>query len=207
MMTEEEARAWFESRYDAARVECVARFLELVRDESGRQNLVSASTLPNLWFRHGLDSAQLVGFAEGREGLWIDIGTGGGFPGMVVAILRDAPMLLVEPRQKRASFLRDAAEALGLRHVQVAQKRAETVPSPAAPADIVSARAVAALPSLFNGAAHLVDRKTLWLLPKGRSGGSEVEALTGSWQGLFHVEHSLTDPESLIVIARGIAPA
>lgn len=206
MMTEDEARSWFADRYDAARVERVARFLEIVREESGRQNLVAASTLPNLWFRHGLDSAQLVELAEGREGLWIDIGTGGGFPGMVVAILRDSPTLLVEPRQKRASFLRDAADALGLSNVRVEQKRAESV-APQPPAAIVSARAVAALPALFGGAAHLTDRETLWLLPKGRSALSEVEALTGSWQGLFHVEHSLTDPESLIVIARGITPA
>ena len=122
MMTEDEARSWFADRYAAARVERVARFLEIVREESGRQNLVAASTLPNLWFRHGLDSAQLVELAEGREGLWIDIGTGGGFPGMVVAILRDSPTLLVEPRQKRASFLRDAADALGLANVRVEQK-------------------------------------------------------------------------------------
>jgi 16S rRNA (guanine527-N7)-methyltransferase len=205
-MTEEETRAWFESRYAPARVEKVARFLDMVRKESGNQNLVAASTLPTLWFRHGLDSAQLVELSEGREGSWIDIGTGGGFPGMVVAILRDGPTLLVEPRQKRASFLRDAAEAIGLKNVQVEQRRAETV-KVSKPAAIVSARAVAALPALFAGASHLVSRDTLWLLPKGRSARSEVEALTGSWQGLFHVEHSLTDPESLIVIARGIAPA
>jgi 16S rRNA (guanine527-N7)-methyltransferase len=205
-MTEDEARAWFAERYSAERVERVARFLDLVRDESARQNLVAASTLPNLWFRHGLDSAQLVELAEGRDGLWIDIGTGGGFPGMVVAILRDAPTLLVEPRQKRATFLQDAAEALGLHNVRVEQKRAESLP-PAPAAAVVSARAVAALPALFAGAGRLVGRETLWLLPKGRSARSEVEALTGSWQGLFHVEHSLTDPESLIVIARGITPA
>lgn len=206
MMTEDEARSWFADRYDAARVERVARFLQIVRDESTRQNLVAASTLPNLWFRHGLDSAQLVELAEARQGAWIDIGTGGGFPGMVVAILRDDETWLIEPRQKRASFLRNAAETLGLRNVCVEQKRAESV-APARPAAIVSARAVAALPALFAGAAHLVNRDTLWLLPKGRSARSEVEALTGSWQGSFHVEHSLTDPESLIVIARGISPA
>jgi 16S rRNA (guanine527-N7)-methyltransferase len=206
MMTEDEARSWFADRFAAERVERLARFLEIVRDESTRQNLVAASTLPNLWFRHGLDSGQLVEFAEDRDGVWIDIGTGGGFPGMVVAILRDAPVWLIEPRQKRATFLRDAADALGLSNVRVEQKRAESVP-PAPAASIMSARAVAALPALFAGAAHLVDRHTLWLLPKGRSARSEVEALTGSWQGLFHVKHSLTDPESLIVIARGISPA
>jgi 16S rRNA (guanine527-N7)-methyltransferase len=206
MMTEDEARSWFAEHFAAEQVERVARFLEIVRDESTRQNLVAASTLPNLWFRHGLDSAQLVELAEGRDGVWIDIGTGGGFPGMVVAILRDAPIRLIEPRQKRASFLRDAADALGLSNVRVEQKRAESM-APAPPASIVSARAVAALPALFAGATHLVDRDTLWLLPKGRSARSEVEALTGSWQGLFHVKHSLTDPESLIVIARGISPA
>ncbi|MFV0624202.1 16S rRNA (guanine(527)-N(7))-methyltransferase RsmG [Sphingomonas sp. ac-8] len=205
-MTEDEARGWFADRYDAQRVERVERFLDLVRKESAQQNVVAASTLPHLWFRHALDSGQLVELADNRTGSWIDIGTGGGFPGMVVAILRDAPTILVEPRQKRASFLRAAADALGLRNVTVEQKRVETVRS-TAPAAIVSARAVAALPALFAGAGHLATRDTLWLLPKGRSARSEVEALTGSWQGVFHVEHSLTDPESLIVVARGIAPA
>ena len=205
-MTEDDARGWFAERYDAQRVDRVGRFLELVREESERQNLVAASTLPHLWFRHALDSGQLVALAEGRDGAWIDIGTGGGFPGMVVAVLRDAPMVLVEPRQKRATFLRDAADALGLANVTVEQKRVESVRC-TAPAAIVSARAVAALPALFAGADHLTSRETLWLLPKGRSAPSEVEALTGSWQGVFHVEHSLTDPDSLIVIARGITPA
>lgn len=205
-MTEDDARAWFADRYDAERVERVGRFLDLVRDESDQQNLVAASTLPHLWFRHALDSAQLVELAEGREGPWIDVGTGGGFPGMVVAILRDAPTILVEPRQKRASFLHAAADTLGLSNVTVEQKKVESLRS-AAPAAIISARAVAALPALFTGAAHVTDRDTYWLLPKGRSARSEVEALTGSWQGVFHVEHSLTDPESLIVIARGISPA
>ncbi|MEZ0241832.1 MAG: 16S rRNA (guanine(527)-N(7))-methyltransferase RsmG [Sphingomonas sp.] len=203
-MTEEEAREWVRSRFDVSRETLLERYAGILRDESTRQNLIAASTLDQLWSRHLVDSAQLVPLAEG-EGPWIDIGSGAGLPGIVVAILTDREVTLVEPRSKRAEFLRATAQALGLSNVTVAANRIETH-KPAKRAQIISARAVAPLYELFAGAAHCTDSSTIWLLPKGRNVESEVEATRGAWQGVFHVEPSITSPDSGIVIARGVRP-
>lgn len=203
-MTEEDARAWVRTRFGVSRETQLAAFGELVRAESQRQNLVAASTLDQLWTRHLLDSAQLVPLAEGAgQGAWVDIGSGAGFPGIVVAALIERPVVLVEPRGKRATFLADAARDLGLGNIQVVAAKVEAF-QPDAPAAIVSARAVAALPALLASAAHCTTPSTIWLLPKGRSAQSEVEAARQSWQGSFHVEQSITESQSMIVVARGV---
>lgn len=204
-MTEEEARQWVRSHFDVSRETQCARFLTLLAEENERQNLVSRATLAAAWTRHIVDSAQLLMVEPGiPKGLWIDVGSGAGLPGMVVAILRAEPMLLVEPRRRRADFLIQAAANLGLAQVAVAASRIEQV-SAGQTAAVISARAVAALPALLASAQHLSDEKTLWLLPKGRTAQSEVEAARASWQGAFHVKPSLTEPGSGIVVARGVA--
>ncbi|MBX9795507.1 16S rRNA (guanine(527)-N(7))-methyltransferase RsmG [Sphingomonas sp.] len=200
-MTEAEARAWLRDHFGVSRETAVADFVTRVVAEQGRQNLVSAATLPDIWRRHVVDSAQLLLRAPG-EGLWIDIGTGAGFPGMIVALLSERPVLMVEPRRKRADFLRDSAAALGLTHARVEAARAQAVTGEAA---VISARAVAALVDLLGAAFHLSTPKTRWLLPKGKSAREEVAMAARAWHGVFHVEPSFTDPESLIVIAEGVA--
>lgn len=203
-MTEEEARAWVRERFGVPRETMVARFADLLVAESARQNLIAASTLDRLWSRHIVDSAQLLPLSKGAgPGAWIDIGSGAGLPGLVVAALDDRPVVLVEPRSKRAAFLKEAAEALGLAHVTVAATRIETYRQ-AAPAAILSARAVADLSVLLSSAQHCADSSTVWLLPKGRNAQSEVEAARRAWQGSFHVEPSITQPESGIVVAREV---
>lgn len=202
-MTEDEARSWFSTRWDVSRETRVAQYLDLLVAESRDQNLIARSTLDMLWTRHVVDSAQLLGYAPDGGGDWIDIGSGAGLPGMIVAILRDAPMTLVEPRRRRAAFLSRVAETLGLGHVRVIASRIETY-RPGRPAAVISARAVSALPALLASAHHCADKSTVWLLPKGRQAYSEVEAAAASWQGVFHVEPSLTEPGSGIVIARGV---
>jgi 16S rRNA (guanine527-N7)-methyltransferase len=203
-MTEEEARDWVRTHYGVSRETLLERFSGLLRAESERQNLVARSTLDQLWSRHLVDSAQLVPLAD-TPGSWIDIGSGAGLPGLVVAILTDREVTLVEPRTKRVAFLRDAAESLGLDRVTVVASRIETH-RPAGAAAIISARAVAPLYELFGGAQHCADSSTVWLLPKGRNAESEVEATRGAWQGVFHVEPSITSPESGIVVARKVRP-
>lgn len=203
-MTEEEAREWVRERYGVSRETLLARFADILRDESARQNLISASSINDMWARHLVDSAQLVPLAGGAgEGDWIDVGAGAGLPGLVVAILSDRPTVLVEPRSKRVEFLRDAADALGLRNVTVIGSKIEAY-KPATPAAAISARAVAALPGLLQSAIHCTDSSTVWVLPKGRNAESEVEAARHAWQGVFHVEPSITSPDSGIVIARKV---
>jgi 16S rRNA (guanine527-N7)-methyltransferase len=201
-MTEEEARAWVHDRFDVSRETLLERFADILRKESARQNLISASTLDQLWSRHLVDSAQLIPLAD-VAGPWIDIGSVAGLPGVVVAILTGREVTLVEPRTKRADFLRATAETLGLSNVTVAASRIETH-KPAKRAGVISARAVAPLYELFAGAQHCTDSSTVWLLPKGRNAQSEVEAARRTWQGVFHVEPSITEPDSGIVIARKV---
>jgi len=201
-MTEEEARRWIVERFGVSRETLLASLIDQVRIESREQNLVSPSTLETMWSRHVVDSAQLLQFAVARDEPWLDIGTGAGFPGLVIACLRDAPITLCEPRRRRAAFLQGAAERLGIGdRVTVACCRAERLTGcwP-----IVSARAVAALDALFDAASAVADRKTIWLLPKGRSAREEVAIARKTWHGSFHVEHSITDPESHIVIATDV---
>lgn len=203
-MTEEEARGWLRERFGVSRETQCAAFITLLTEESERQNLVSRVTLAEAWTRHIVDSAQLLTIADVPDGLWVDIGSGAGLPGVVVAILRGQPMLLVEPRRRRVEFLQAVVQALGLAQVEVALSRVETIPSTRL-ASVISARAVAALPALLASAHHISDENTLWLLPKGRTAQSEVDAARASWQGVFHVKPSLTEPGSGIVVARGVA--
>lgn len=206
-MTEDEAQEWVRERYGVSRETLLARFADILREESARQNLISASTLDHMWVRHLVDSAQLLALAEGAgDGHWIDVGAGAGFPGMVIAALGERHIVLVEPRAKRAEFLSGAAEALGLTSkVTVIARKIEAY-TPAQPAAVISARAVAALPGLLQSTYHCTDSSTVWLLPKGRNAESEVEAARHAWQGVFHVEPSITSPDSGIVTARKVRP-
>lgn len=205
-MTEDEARSRIREQFGVSRETLLSRYAELLVAAAGEQNLIAASTLPMLWSRHMLDSAQLVDWAAGDEGVWLDVGSGAGLPGLVVAILTDRPVVLCEPRARRVEFLNHVVDGLGLRsRVAVQGLKVENF-LPIAPVAVVSARAVAALSSLLQSTVHCTDLSTVWVLPKGRNAHSEVEAAKRKWQGTFHVEPSVTEPESGIVIARGVRP-
>lgn len=204
-MTEEEARTWVRDHFGVSRETAVERFGGILAAEAENQNLIARSTLETIWSRHLTDSAQLVPLAGAApEGVWLDVGSGAGLPGIVVALLTDRPIVLVEPRAKRVAFLRDAAEALRIAdRVTVVGSKIESY-RPTTPVAIVSARAVAELSALMLSTAHCTDSSTVWLLPKGRSAQSEVDAARAKWQGRFHVEPSITQPESGIVVATQI---
>ncbi|WP_010542704.1 16S rRNA (guanine(527)-N(7))-methyltransferase RsmG [Sphingomonas elodea] len=204
-MIEEEARAWVRDRFGVSRETAVERFGGILAAEAENQNLIARSTLDTIWSRHLTDSAQLVPLAAAApDGIWLDVGSGAGLPGIVVALLTDRPIVLVEPRTKRVAFLRDAAQALGIAdRVTVVGSKIESY-RPTTPVAIVSARAVAELSALMVSTAHCTDSSTVWLLPKGRSAQSEVDAARAKWQGRFHVEPSITQPESGIVVATQI---
>jgi 16S rRNA (guanine527-N7)-methyltransferase len=206
-MTEEDARQWVRDHYGVPRETLLAQFGDVLREGSQQQNLISASSFDHLWARHLVDSAQLLALADGAgAGAWIDVGSGAGLPGLVIAILSARPVVLVEPRAKRAAFLRETAQMLSLAdQVTVIPTRVEAYKSPTAAA-VISARAVATLSQLLRSTIHCTDSSTVWLLPKGRNAHSEVEAARHAWQGVFHVEPSITQPESGIVVAREVRP-
>ncbi|WP_192647709.1 16S rRNA (guanine(527)-N(7))-methyltransferase RsmG [Sphingopyxis sp. OAS728] len=178
------------------------RFVEMLVAENAQQNLIAASTIPTIWVRHIADSAQLLSFdtMEG-DGLWIDLGSGPGLPGLVVAILSARPVLLVESRKRRCDFLRAVAAELDLGHVEVAEAPLERVETRAAAT--ISARAFAPLDKLLDLSARFSTESTHWLLPKGRNAVKELALLPQPWQRMFHVEQSRTDPESQILVGIG----
>jgi 16S rRNA (guanine527-N7)-methyltransferase len=201
MIGEAEARAWV-----IALPECddlaLTRLDDLVArliEENQRQNLVSAASLEAVWQRHIADSAQLLTYVP-REtsGAWLDLGTGAGFPGLVVATLRpEMPIVMVESRARRVEWLRRVIEDLELSRASVAGSRLELVET--FPASVISARAFAPLDRLVALSARFSTSDTRWLLPKGRSAGQELDMLRG-WIHTFHVEQSLTDPEAGVVV-------
>lgn len=180
--------------------ERLSRFAELLLDENGRQNLIAPNSEKELWTRHILDGAQLLGLAE-REGTWLDIGSGPGLPGLVIAIIGGRPMTLNEPRKLRAEFLRNVIADLGLADVQIAECKVERMTGKF---DIITARAVAPLGRLFGMACHLAHSETKWVLPKGERAQSELDEAREAWQGRFRLVPSQTHPASAIVIAEGV---
>lgn len=174
------------------------RYGDRLRAAAATQNLVSASTLDALWERHILDSAQLVRFEPDAGASWVDIGSGAGLPGIVVAALVEGRVTLVEPRRLRAAFLAETVEELGLAgRVDVRHSRVERVDGRF---DVITGRAVAALPRFLGLSHHLSTRNSLWVLPKGRSAQSELAEAQRTWQCDARVELSLTDPDSRILV-------
>ena len=173
------------------------RYLELLLEENERQNLVARSTVGDAWHRHILDSAQLVPLAKPGS-TWVDLGSGPGLPGLVVAILTNHPVTLVEPRRLRVEFLNGAVATLGLSNVTVVQAKAQAANGSF---DVITARAVASAVELLGISRHLAHKTTRYLLMKGRSAQSELEALRASWQGDFSLVPSRTDAEAAIIVA------
>ncbi|HEV2746808.1 MAG TPA: 16S rRNA (guanine(527)-N(7))-methyltransferase RsmG [Allosphingosinicella sp.] len=203
-MDEKAAKTWLANELHVPR-ETMARmaaFVRLLRDENERQNLVSTATLGEVWTRHIVDSAQLTRFAPAARS-WLDLGTGAGFPGLIVAALHPAKVTMVEARPLRADFLRRAAQVLDLpSETSLICARIETLPS--APSEVISARAFAPLGKLLGLAERFSTAKTRWILPKGRNAQSELESVESSWHGDFRLEPSLTDADARIIVAQGV---
>ncbi|HVM37225.1 MAG TPA: 16S rRNA (guanine(527)-N(7))-methyltransferase RsmG [Sphingomicrobium sp.] len=174
------------------------QYVHLLATENERQNLVSASTLSQVWERHVLDSAQLVGLIPPRARSLVDIGSGAGLPGMIVALLSELSVSLIEPRRLRADFLARTVTALGLEtRVSVIAAKAEKVEGCF---DAITARAVASIDRLLTISHHLSHERTVWLLPKGRNAKSELVEAQRSWHCRATSRRSITDPQSEILM-------
>jgi len=182
--------------------ERVEAYVALLTSAAAEQNLIAPSTIESIWNRHIIDSAQLVRYGPTDGASWVDIGSGAGLPGMVIALLVRGTVDLIEPRRLRAEFLQRAVEALGLAsRVSVHHAKVERI---SRAYDVITARAVASLQHLFDLSSHLSTKKTIWALPKGRSALTELAEAQRAWQGVFHVEQSVTDDDSYIIIASGV---
>jgi 16S rRNA (guanine527-N7)-methyltransferase len=203
--TEDEARAYLAGLTDAKGMARLEAFAALVLAENQRQNLIAKATEPHIWQRHIADSAQLLEnvsretLGANAGGPWLDLGSGPGFPGLVIAVLcPNMPVVLVESRSRRVAFLESAVAALDLCKCRVEGQRLERITPFAARA--ISARAFAPLSKLLSLSAPFSTSTTCYVLPKGRSAAQELEAVKPSIRAMFHVKHSLTDPDAGIIV-------
>ncbi len=174
----------------------------LLRQRQRHTNLVSAASLPALWTRHFLDSAQLAPLlADDPMGHAVDVGSGAGFPGMVLAILDGSRRVsLVEANGKRCAFLREVADATGTQ-VTVIEGRLEAPDTQAAlaPAGTIVARACAPLVDLLGLVFPVLDSHTYCIFPKGRRYRSELEAARRRWDFGADIVPSQTAAEARIL--------
>lgn len=201
------AREWVAGLCDTAAIARLDQLAGLIAAENEQQNLIAKATIGSIWQRHIADSAQLLTYvpretqANGLTGAWLDLGTGAGFPGLVIAALRpDWDVMLVESRKRRVEWLERARIAMGLSKCKVVGSRLESVDSFSAA--VISARAFAPLEKLIELSARFSTNDTFWVLPKGRSAAQELQVLPENQRQLFHVEQSLTDSDAGIIIGR-----
>lgn len=173
----------------------------LLEQWNPRINLVSRSSLADAWDRHFSDSAQLWRLAPADARLWLDLGAGAGFPGLVIAALaaEKAPGLhvhLIESDGRKATFLRTVARAAGL-DVAISDARIEATPGVGA--DIVSARALAPLDRLLEHAERHRREAGICLFPKGETVHNEIAEARRTWRFDPRIHPSLTDPRAAIV--------
>ena len=205
-MTEDQAQEWLRGNFDVSNEtwERLGTFVDFLRREAVSQNLIAASTLENIWSRHVVDSAQLLILLPDeleKNASWIDLGSGAGFPGIVAAILSDYQVTLVESRNRRIDYLHRAICVLDMENsITLAGMPLERLET--APYSVISARAFAPLPRLFELAARFSTDNTNWLLPKGRNAVREWEDAQSVWNGTFRIEPSVTDADSGILVGR-----
>jgi 16S rRNA (guanine527-N7)-methyltransferase len=178
----------------------------LVRKWNPAINLVSKATLTDFWARHIVDSAQVFALCPDGAQKWADFGSGAGLPGLVVAILArelkpELRVTLVESDLRKATFLRQAAQQLGLEALTLSE-RIESVPP--LNADVISARALAALPDLLKFAEPHLAVDGLALFPKGARYESEIAEARKEWSFDVVPQQSVSDSEAAILVIRNI---
>jgi 16S rRNA (guanine527-N7)-methyltransferase len=184
------------------------RYAALLAHWQKSTNLIASSTLARLWPRHFADSAQIRGLAPEAR-LWLDLGSGAGFPGLVVAILQTGQpgfrMHLVDSNHKKCAFLAEVARETRA-PVEIHAMRIEDLADSARrlEPDIVSARALAPLPRLFELASPFMGPQTSGLFLKGRETDAEIEAAKTAWDFTASLHPSLTSAGSQIVEVKAL---
>lgn len=170
-------------------------------------NLVSKTTLPDAWDRHILDSAQIYGLAPSAIAHWADLGSGGGFPGLVIAALAaeldpHRKVTLVEVDQRKSTFLREASRQMDVAVAVITERIEKVAPLDA---DVLSARALAALPDLCGFCQRHLKPGGLALFPKGASYRYELDAARQTWRYDVTVHPSDTDSSAVVLEMKAIA--
>jgi 16S rRNA (guanine527-N7)-methyltransferase len=197
------------SRETLARLD---EFVDLLLKWQRRTNLIAPATISEIWTRHVADSLQLVTLAPQartpQAQTWIDLGSGGGFPGLVIAcVLADTAgtqVRLVESNAKKAAFLRETARALGLPALVHAMRIEEFTQSFADSADVVTARALAPLARLLDYAEPLLKSGAQGLFPKGQDVAAELTEASKYWRLETVLVPSKTSTDGRIVVVRRV---
>jgi 16S rRNA (guanine527-N7)-methyltransferase len=194
------------SRETAARLD---RFVALLLKWQRTTHLISPSTVQTLWTRHIADSLQLIDLAREAH-VWADMGSGAGFPGLVLACAFREPgkrVHLIESNIRKAAFLREAVAATESPAVVHAVRMQKFVESVDGKIDVVTARAVSPLDPLLRECAPLLRAGTLGLFPKGQDVASELTAASRYWRITAELVPSRTDSRGRIVVVRGLERA
>lgn len=193
------------SRETVTRLEA---FAALVEKWTPRINLIAKASQKEIWQRHIIDSAQLFALAPPDFTHWTDLGSGGGFPGIVVAALAqenhpNAAFTLIESDQRKATFLRTAIRELGLPGTVLSDRIEAAAPQYA---DVVSARALAPLPDLLPLIRRHMNEDGRALIHKGRQAASEIAKAEAAWSFTLEDHPSITDPNARLLDIQRIRP-
>lgn len=186
--------------------QALCEYLILLRRWNTRINLVADAPEAALWQRHIIDSLQLVPLlAAAAPGPLVDLGSGAGFPGLVLAAATERATHLIESDRRKCAFLTEAARSLGLSKVRIYPSRIEATTLP--PASIVTARALATLNTLLGYAHRILAPGGFALFPKGRTAEQELTEAAPAWMMRTERFPSLTDPAATILRLSEIHPA
>ncbi|AXC48931.1 16S rRNA (guanine(527)-N(7))-methyltransferase RsmG [Paracoccus suum] len=180
-------------------------YLELLKNWSAKINLVAPATIEDAWERHIEDSLQLLDLRPSPGPIWTDLGTGGGLPGLVIAMAlpsQETETVLVESDQRKAAFLRHVIRTLEIQQTRVIAERIEVISGLGA--STLTARALAPLPKLMTYVERHLGPSGTALLPKGRNWREEVAAAQLSWQFELTAHPSKTQPEAAVLEIRDI---
>jgi len=188
-------------------IQNLEHFAALVTKWTPKINLIAKGSVLDIWDRHIIDSVQLYRFAPKAYEKWADLGSGGGFPGIILAILAkekqpNAHFTLIESDQRKSTFLRTAARELRLSITVIAERIEQTAPLGA---DVVSARALAPLPSLLPLVGRHMRDGGICLLHKGKQAAQEVADAKNDWSFDLEDHASMTDPEARLLIIQRIS--
>lgn len=189
-------------------LERLDRYVALLLSWQQHTNLIAPSTESIVWTRHIADSLQLLSSAPNAK-TWVDLGSGAGFPGLVVACALSAPgsvVHLVESIGKKANFLREAVRVTGAPAQVHGMRIEEFVKNPPRAIDVVTARALAPLERLLGLAYPLLKTGALGLFLKGQDVEAELTATAKCWKVNYNLTPSLTDPKAQIVVVRQAEP-
>ena len=182
-------------------------FVDILTNWQAKMNLISSKSLPEIWTRHIADSLELYQYLNADAKRVYDIGSGAGFPAIVLAIAaqgekRQTSFKLIESITKKTLYLNDVKNKLGLKNVEIINDRSENLKLP--PANFVTARAVANLSKLFSLALPLTDKKTVLILPKGKTYQEEIVEAKKNWVFDVIVKKNQVSDDGVVLIVSNL---